>query len=174
MKNQSCKRQNQSAALPMAARWPSQPDGDQNEQQQQQPANHSSSNAEIARCLTPFSHTACDFCTAMHMKQCITIHLFLVNFRPGFRYCTMQIIWSFQGFALCRPRRKKPSTTGGGGGGGTIDQAAYHYHHATAQHKGTFRLCQRLVNGLYLPTLNNHLALRFQKKSFCSSNGTAF
>ena len=29
---------------------------DQNEQQQQQPANYSSDNAEIARCLTPFSH----------------------------------------------------------------------------------------------------------------------
>ena len=33
-----------------------QPDKEQDEQQQQQPANHSSDNAEIARCLTPFSH----------------------------------------------------------------------------------------------------------------------
>ena len=33
-----------------------QPEEDQNKQQQQQPANHSSDNAEIARCLTPFSH----------------------------------------------------------------------------------------------------------------------
>ena len=33
-----------------------QPDEDQNEQQQQQPANHSYDNAEIARCFTPFSH----------------------------------------------------------------------------------------------------------------------
>ena len=43
------------SALPMAARWRSQIE-DQNEQQQQQPANHSSDNAEIARCLTPLSH----------------------------------------------------------------------------------------------------------------------
>ena len=40
---------------PMAARWRL-PEEDENEQQQQQPANHSSDNAEIARCLTPFSH----------------------------------------------------------------------------------------------------------------------
>ena len=33
-----------------------QPEEDQNEQQQQQPANHSSDNAEIARCLTLFSY----------------------------------------------------------------------------------------------------------------------
>ena len=33
---------------------------DQNEQQQQQPANHSSDNAEIARCLTRFSHPGLD------------------------------------------------------------------------------------------------------------------
>ena len=33
-----------------------QPDEDQNEQQQQQPANHSPDNAEIVRCLTPFPH----------------------------------------------------------------------------------------------------------------------
>ena len=33
-----------------------QPDEDQSEQQQQQLANHSSDNAEIAHCLNPFSH----------------------------------------------------------------------------------------------------------------------
>ena len=33
-----------------------QPDEDQIEQQQQQSVNHSSDNAEIARCLTPLSH----------------------------------------------------------------------------------------------------------------------
>ena len=55
MANQSCKRQKQSSALPMAARWRPARRG-QNEQQQQQPANHSSDNAEIAYCLTPFSH----------------------------------------------------------------------------------------------------------------------
>ena len=33
-----------------------QPDECQNEQQQQQPANHSSDNAETAGCVTPFSH----------------------------------------------------------------------------------------------------------------------
>ena len=38
-----------------------QPDEGQNEQQQQQPANHSSDNEEIARCLTPFSHPAGNF-----------------------------------------------------------------------------------------------------------------
>ena len=48
-----------SSPLPMAARWQQdgdQPDEDQNEQQQQQPANHSLDNSEITRCLTPFSH----------------------------------------------------------------------------------------------------------------------
>ena len=34
-----------------------QPEEDQNKQQQQQPVDHSSDNAEIARCLTPFSHS---------------------------------------------------------------------------------------------------------------------
>ena len=33
-----------------------QPDEGQNEQQQQQPVNRSSENAEIARCITPISH----------------------------------------------------------------------------------------------------------------------
>ena len=59
MTNRSCKREKQSSALPLAARWRrdgGQPDKDQNEQQQQQSTNHSSDNAEIARCLTPFSH----------------------------------------------------------------------------------------------------------------------
>ena len=51
MTNQSCKRQKRSSALH------GQPEEDQNEQQQQKPANHSSDNAEIAHCLTPFSHS---------------------------------------------------------------------------------------------------------------------
>ena len=54
MADQSYKRQKQSSALPVPCLWPQdggQPDEGQNEQQQQQPANHSSDNAEIARCL---------------------------------------------------------------------------------------------------------------------------
>ena len=39
-------------------------------------------------------------------------------FSPSFRYCNMQILWSFQGFAPDQGA-KNPSTTGG-----TIDQAA--------------------------------------------------
>ena len=59
MISRSCKREKQSSALPMAARWRpdgGQPDEGQNELQQQQSANCSSDKAEIARCLTPFSH----------------------------------------------------------------------------------------------------------------------
>ena len=55
MTYQSCKRQS-SRQLSLWRRDGVQPDSDQNEQQQQQPGNHSSDNAEIARCLTPFSH----------------------------------------------------------------------------------------------------------------------
>ena len=43
----------QSLTLPMAA---SQVNGQREQQQQQQPANKISENAETARCLTPFSH----------------------------------------------------------------------------------------------------------------------
>ena len=48
MTNQSCKRQKRSSARSMAKteRDSGQPEEDQNEQQQQQPANHSSDNAE--------------------------------------------------------------------------------------------------------------------------------
>ena len=56
MTNQSYKRQN-SHQLSLWRRDDGQSDEDQNGQQQQQPANHSSDNAEIARCLTPFSHS---------------------------------------------------------------------------------------------------------------------
>ena len=58
MTNQSYKRQKQSSALYMPCllrRDGGQPEEGQNEQQQQQPANHSSDNAELARCLTPSS-----------------------------------------------------------------------------------------------------------------------
>ena len=54
MTNQRYKRQN-SHQLSLWRRDGGQSDEDQNEQQQQQPASHSSDNAEIARCLTPFS-----------------------------------------------------------------------------------------------------------------------
>ena len=54
MTNQSYKRHKQS----LWRRDGGQPDEDQNELQQQQPANHSSDNAEIARCLTTFSYPA--------------------------------------------------------------------------------------------------------------------
>ena len=43
----------------------SQPDEGENEQQQQQPVNHSSDNAEIARNLTSFSHPGCDTMRAL-------------------------------------------------------------------------------------------------------------
>ena len=43
-----------------------QPDEGQNEQQQWQPANQSSDNAEIARCLTPLSHPVSTL--VIHMK----------------------------------------------------------------------------------------------------------
>ena len=52
---QSCKRQS-GRQLSLGRRDSGQPEEDQNEQQQQQPANHSSGNAETARYLTPFSH----------------------------------------------------------------------------------------------------------------------
>ena len=55
MANQSYKRQN-SHQLSLWRRMAASQIEDQNEQQQQQPANHSSDNAEIARCLTLFSH----------------------------------------------------------------------------------------------------------------------
>ena len=55
MTNQSYKRQN-SHQLSLWRRTGGQSDENQNKQQQQQPANHGSDNAEIARCLTPFSH----------------------------------------------------------------------------------------------------------------------
>ena len=54
MTNRSYKPQKQLSALPMAA---SQMSG-QGEQQQQQPTNHSSENAETARCLILFSYPA--------------------------------------------------------------------------------------------------------------------
>ena len=44
-----------------------QPDEGQNEQQQQQPANRSSDNAEIARCLTHFSHPGCSVKATFHL-----------------------------------------------------------------------------------------------------------
>ena len=50
--NLSCKRRKPLSALPVSA---SQMNG-QNEQQQQQPANHSPDNAETVRYLNPFSH----------------------------------------------------------------------------------------------------------------------
>ena len=73
------------------------------------------------------------YCNA-HEKKRITIQVFLVNFRPSFRYCRMQILWSFQklraspswnphqGSAMdllgtCSRPRKKTSTS-------AIDQAA--------------------------------------------------
>ena len=58
MTNLSYKRQN-SHQLSLWRRGGSQSDEDQNEQQHQQPANHSSDNAEIARYFTPFSHPDC-------------------------------------------------------------------------------------------------------------------
>ena len=42
-----------------------QPDESENEQQQQQPANHSFDNTEMARCLTPFSHPGTEQFKAM-------------------------------------------------------------------------------------------------------------
>ena len=56
MTNQSCKRQKSSRQLSLWRRGRGQPEEDQNEQQ---PANAGSDNAEIARCLTPFSHPGC-------------------------------------------------------------------------------------------------------------------
>ena len=53
MTNQSCKRQKQS----LWRRDGGQLEDDQNEQQQQQTVNYSSDNAEVARCLTHFSHS---------------------------------------------------------------------------------------------------------------------
>ena len=57
--NKSYKRQNKHQ-LSLWWRDGGQQDEDQNEQQQQQSMNHSSDNAEIARCLTPFSHPGLD------------------------------------------------------------------------------------------------------------------
>ena len=54
MTNQSYKSQKQSSAFLMTARC-NLPDEGQNEQHHQQLVNHSSDNAEIAPCLTPFS-----------------------------------------------------------------------------------------------------------------------
>ena len=64
MTNTSRKREKQSSALPMAAIWRrdgGQSDEDQNEQQQEQLANHSSDNAEIARSLTLMESENCTF-----------------------------------------------------------------------------------------------------------------
>ena len=58
-------RQKQSSALPMAARMAS----GQNEQQQQQAANHSSDDAEIARCFTPFSHLGLSQLKPQHINN---------------------------------------------------------------------------------------------------------
>ena len=33
----------------------------------------------------------------MHIEKCITIQVFLVNFRPSSGYCRKQILWSFKG-----------------------------------------------------------------------------
>ena len=59
--DKSYKRQKQSSALPMACgQIAASQIRIKNEQQQQQPANHISDNAEIARCLTPFTHPCLD------------------------------------------------------------------------------------------------------------------